>query len=45
MFIGEVLSVNADEEVIYSDGEIDYERISMLSYLMDNYFKNVLIKK
>ena len=45
MFIGEVVSVNADEEVIYPDGEIDYERISMLSYLMDNYFKNVPIKK
>jgi len=45
MFIGEVVNVNADEEVIYPDGEIDYERISMLSYLMDNYFKNVLIKK
>ena len=45
MFIGEVVSVNADEEVIYSDGEIDYKRISMLSYSMDNYFKNVLIKK
>ncbi|MGZ5491731.1 MAG: flavin reductase family protein, partial [Nitrososphaeraceae archaeon] len=45
MFIGEVVSVNADEEVIYSDGEIDYEKISMLSYLMDIYFKNVPIKK
>jgi flavin reductase (DIM6/NTAB) family NADH-FMN oxidoreductase RutF len=45
MFVGEVVSVNADEEVIYSDGEIDYEKISMVSYLMDNYFKNVTIKK
>ena len=45
MFIGEVVSVDADEEVVYSDGEIDYERIGMLSYLMNNYFKNVLIKK
>ena len=45
MFIGEVVSVDADEEVIHSGGEIDYERISMLSYLMDNYFKNVPIKK
>ena len=45
MFIGEVVNVNADEEIIYSDGEIDYERISMLSYLMNNYFKNVIIKK
>ena len=45
MFIGEVVSVDADEEVIHSGGEIDYERISVLSYLMDNYFKNVPIKK
>jgi flavin reductase (DIM6/NTAB) family NADH-FMN oxidoreductase RutF len=45
MFIGEVVSVSANEEVIYPDGEIDYEKISMLSYLMDNYFKNILIKK
>ena len=45
MFRGEVVSVEADEEVIYSDGEIDYERISMLSHLMDHYFKNMLIKK
>ena len=45
MFIGEVVSVDADEEVVYPDGEIDYERIDMLSYLMDNYFKNVIIEK
>ena len=45
MFIGEVVSVDADEEVITPDGEIDYKRIGVLSYLMDNYFKNVLIKK
>ena len=45
MFIGEVVSVDADEEVVYPDGEIDYERIGMLSYLMDNYFKNVIIEK
>jgi len=45
MFIGEVVSVDADEEATYSDGEIDYEKINMVSYLMDNYFKNILIKK
>lgn len=45
MFIGEVVSVNADETVIYTDGEIDYEKISMLSYLMNNYYNNSLIKK
>src|SRR3989304_6803885 len=31
MFIGEVVSVNADEEVIYSDGEIDYEKVNVVS--------------
>lgn len=45
MFIGEVVSVDADEEAVYPDGEIDYERIGMLSYLMDYYFKNVIIEK
>ena len=45
MFIGEVVSVNANEEVIYSDGDIDYERINVVSYLMNNYFKNILIKR
>jgi flavin reductase (DIM6/NTAB) family NADH-FMN oxidoreductase RutF len=45
MFIGEVVRVNADQEIVYSDGEIDYEKINTVSYLMDNYFKNVLIRK
>ena len=45
MFIGEVVSVDADEEVVCSDGNIDYERINVVSYLMDNYFKNVIIEK
>jgi flavin reductase (DIM6/NTAB) family NADH-FMN oxidoreductase RutF len=45
MFIGEVVNVNAAEEIIYPDGDIDYSKISMLSYLMNNYFKNIIIKK
>jgi len=45
MFIGEVVSVNADEEVIYIDGEIDYEKVDTVSYLMNNYLSNVIIKK
>ncbi len=45
MFIGEVVNVVANEEVIYLDGKLDYEKIGMLSYFMNNYFKNVLIKK
>ncbi len=45
MFIGEVVCVNADEEVVYSDGDIDHDKISMVSWLMNNYYKNILIKK
>ena len=45
MFIGEVLSVNADEEIIYSDNDIDFEKVNVVSYLMNHYFKNLLIKK
>ena len=45
MFIGEVVSVDADEEVIYSDGEIDYDKISMLTYFMGYYFENRIIRK
>jgi len=45
MFIGEVLSVNADEEIIYSDNDIDFEKVNAVSYLMNHYFKNVLTKK
>ena len=45
MFIGEVVSVDADDEVVYSDGDIDYEKVSMVTVLMNNYFRNVLIKK
>jgi flavin reductase (DIM6/NTAB) family NADH-FMN oxidoreductase RutF len=44
LFIGEVLNVNADEKVIYSDGDIDYEKIEVLSYLMHNYLGNKIIK-
>jgi len=45
MFIGEVVSTDADEEVIYSDGEIDYDKISMLTYFMGYYFENRIIRK
>jgi hypothetical protein len=44
MFIDEVVRVNADEEVIFYDREIDYGKINTVSYLMENYFKNVFIK-
>jgi flavin reductase (DIM6/NTAB) family NADH-FMN oxidoreductase RutF len=44
LFIGEVLNVNADEKIIYSDGDIDYEKIEVISYLMGHYLKNKIIK-
>jgi len=43
VFIGEVLNVNADEKILYSDGDIDYEKIEVLSYLMGHYLKNTII--
>ena len=43
LFIGEVLNVNADEKIIYSDGDIDYEKMEVLSYLMGHYLKNKII--
>lgn len=45
MFIGEVVGVNAEEGIVYPDGGIDYEKIRMLTYFMNNYFKNIIIKK
>ncbi|MBM3703001.1 MAG: flavin reductase family protein [Actinobacteria bacterium] len=43
LFIGEVVYVNSDEEIIYEDGDIDYEKLDTISYCMGKYFKNVLI--
>ncbi|MHB1345972.1 MAG: flavin reductase family protein [Candidatus Humimicrobiaceae bacterium] len=44
VFIGEVLNVNADEKILYSDGDIDYEKINVLSYLMGHYLQNKIIR-
>ena len=44
VFIGEVVSVNAKQEYICSDGDIDYEKLNMITYLMGNYFKTEIIK-
>lgn len=44
LFIGEVVCVNADEELVYEDGDIDYDKLDILSHCMGNYFKNVRIK-
>jgi len=43
MFIGEVVSVDAEKEIIYSDGDVDYDKIKPLTYLMGKYFKNISI--
>jgi len=43
MFIGEVVSVDAEKEVTYSDGHIDYDKVNTLTYLMGKYFKNISI--
>ncbi|MCE5329833.1 flavin reductase family protein [bacterium] len=40
MFIGEVVSVDAEKEIIYSDGDIDYDKVNTLTYLMGKYLKN-----
>lgn len=45
MFIGEVVSVDADEELIGADGEIDPDKASAISYLMEDYYKNIRLKK
>jgi flavin reductase (DIM6/NTAB) family NADH-FMN oxidoreductase RutF len=44
LFIGEVVCVNADEELVYEDGDIDYDKLDVLSYCMGNYFKNNIIR-
>ncbi|MHB8279356.1 MAG: flavin reductase family protein [Candidatus Humimicrobiaceae bacterium] len=41
MFIGEVVSVDAEKEITYSDGDVDYDKVKTLTYLMGKYFKNI----
>ena len=43
LFVGEVVSVTCDEEVIYEDGDIDYDRLDIISYCMGKYFKNSML--
>jgi len=43
LFIGEVLSVNCDEELIYEDGDVDYDKLDIISYCMGKYFKNSIL--
>jgi flavin reductase (DIM6/NTAB) family NADH-FMN oxidoreductase RutF len=44
LFIGEVMNVNSDEEIIYADGDIDYEKIKVISHFMGHYMSNKIIK-
>jgi flavin reductase (DIM6/NTAB) family NADH-FMN oxidoreductase RutF len=44
LFIGEVLNVNADEKVIFSDGDIDFEKIDLLSHSLGHYMGNKVIR-
>ena len=44
LFIGEVVCVNADEDLIYEDGDIDYDQLDIISHCMGNYFKNEKIR-
>jgi len=43
LLIGEIVSVLCDEEIIYEDGDIDYEKLDIISYCMGKYFKNSII--
>jgi flavin reductase (DIM6/NTAB) family NADH-FMN oxidoreductase RutF len=43
LFIGRVVSVTCDEEMIYSDGDIDYDKLDIISYCMGKYFKNSIL--
>lgn len=43
LFLGEVLSVNCDEEIIYEDGDIDYDKLDIISCCMGKYFRNSMI--
>jgi flavin reductase (DIM6/NTAB) family NADH-FMN oxidoreductase RutF len=39
LFIGEVLAVQVDEDVLTKHGRLDYERIELLTYAGGNYFR------
>ncbi len=39
LFIGEVLDVSCDQRWIYSDGDLDYNKLNTLAYCMGNYFQ------
>lgn len=43
LYIGEVMLVTYDEEIIYEDGDIDYDRLDIMSYCMGKYFRNSMI--
>jgi flavin reductase (DIM6/NTAB) family NADH-FMN oxidoreductase RutF len=39
LFIGEVLAVQADEAVLNSQGQVDYERADLFAYASGDYFR------
>ncbi len=38
LFIGEVLGVSSNPDLVYEDGDIDYEKIDTLTYCMGKYY-------
>ena len=43
LFIGEVIHVMVDHEWVYSDGDLDYDKLSTLTWCMGRYYKNTAI--
>jgi len=39
LFIGEVLCVSSDQQWVYADGDLDYDKLDTLTYCMGNYFQ------
>ncbi len=39
LFIGEVLATSSDAELVYEDGDIDYDKLNTLTYCMGKYYK------
>ncbi|MFO7928182.1 MAG: flavin reductase family protein [Candidatus Humimicrobiaceae bacterium] len=38
LFIGEVLGISSNPDLVYEDGDIDYEKLNTLTYLMGKYY-------
>ncbi|MGM0365998.1 MAG: flavin reductase family protein [Actinomycetota bacterium] len=44
LFIGEVLCVSSDQQWVYEDGDLDYDKLETLTYCMGKYFQCVPAK-